>query len=147
MEGHFECTLNSAAAVVENTTEGKTLVNNRIFEHIYAPREPIPYKGCDVGQLTRKYDWTPGGARPATHEPSSEHWLLPRSRNAFFKKTILAMQGPEDADRDRGGAAEAVRRLWIPFSATEGERGMARHANKASRCCPTDKAIGRPQLL
>jgi hypothetical protein len=58
MEGHFECTLNSAAAVVENTTEGKTLVNNRIFEHIYAPREPIPYKGCDVGQLTRKYDWT-----------------------------------------------------------------------------------------
>lgn len=57
MEGNFECTLNSAAAVVDkNAKDEKTLVNNRIFEHIYAPSEPIPYKGCDVGQLTRKYE-------------------------------------------------------------------------------------------
>ena len=71
MEGNFECTLNSAAAVVDNDDkEGKRLVNNRIFEHIFAAREPIPYKNCDVGQLTKKcvrgpvFAWKPALAPP-----------------------------------------------------------------------------------
>lgn len=57
MVDNFECTLSSAAAVVDGnaTSENdKRLVNNRIFEHIFAAREPIPYKGCDAGQLTSK---------------------------------------------------------------------------------------------